>query len=80
VLTCGAAVTCGIGCLQFGGFPPMINLTCLSGCVAQACPNAQVFINGFFSCALGALFTCGSPACVLSQCSQELALCVNSEC
>jgi hypothetical protein len=80
VLTCAQAVTCGLGCLNFTMIPPQINASCLAGCVSNACPNAQVFINEFFSCALTAAFQCSDPQCVLGQCSSELSLCLGSHC
>jgi hypothetical protein len=80
VNSCGGVVVCGLGCIQFNMLPPQVDFTCLATCAAETCPSAQIFINQFFNCAIGALLTCGSPSCIMSVCANQLALCLASKC
>jgi hypothetical protein len=86
--SCSEGLTCLFGCFDFtggGGGIPMINFTCLSGCVAETCPSSQVFLNNVANCAInafvsGACGTGGGIGCITTECGPEITACFADRC
>ena len=76
---CSESLMCVFGCFNFGGGGiPSFSLSCLSGCVAQTCPDSRVFLDEVVSCAIGAFAGggCRDISCLTTECRGPITRCL----
>jgi hypothetical protein len=82
VKNCFQEITCAISCVQ-GGITNL-NSTCIVGCLADGCPNAQYFVNQALGCIIGAAL--GGQCmgldinCLMMACGSQISACIGSHC
>ena len=81
-LSCFAAFTCAIKCINTNTQPPTVSVSCVANCLAQGCPDTQFFFDQAFNCAvLKGLPKCGGNIqCIMQVCSSEITACLGSSC
>ena len=81
-LSCFAAFTCAIKCIDAKTQPPTVSVSCVADCLAEGCPDTQFFFDQAFNCAIQAAFGgCGGDFnCIMKQCSTEIAACLGATC
>jgi hypothetical protein len=79
--SCGEALTCVFGCIDFGGGGiPSFSLTCMAGCVAMTCPDSRFFIDQVVNCAVRNIGRCRDLGCFMRECRAEILACFNARC
>lgn len=78
---CMGMLTCAFGCIDINARPPEASVSCVAGCVARGCADAQFFFDQAFNCILRNLSECGGNFnCYLDVCSAEVGVCIGSRC
>jgi hypothetical protein len=56
---CLSMLTCAFKCIDLGGSPPAIRVSCVADCVAIGCPAARFLFDQAFNCFIQHLGDCG---------------------
>jgi hypothetical protein len=86
VHNCIEAVTCIFMQINTSTNPPSFNFTGVAQCAAEACADAQFFINQVLNCAISNIGTCfgqgggGIVGCLMNECGMQISACIGSTC